>query len=90
MLLSRTDAVAHITADSPEAAALLQRERAELARAFEQRGFAHVEVHVDAHASGHRRDTDPSADDASGGAAGEDEPSFAIASRPAGRVDLFV
>jgi flagellar hook-length control protein FliK len=89
LLLTDTDAVAHISTGSPEAAALLHRERAELARAFEQQGFSRVEVHVDAGAGGRSgEDADRPAPDAS--AVTEPEPVSSSASRPAGRVDLFV
>ncbi|MEZ5065286.1 MAG: flagellar hook-length control protein FliK [bacterium] len=41
-------AVARIVTSSPEAAALLARDREELARAFQHHGFERVDVHIDA------------------------------------------
>lgn len=92
LLLTSTEAVARISAGSTEAAALLQRERSELVRAFEQQGFSRVEVHVDA--EGGRPFEDRSDDTSRNGEhsvdAAETEHGVRLEPRRAGRVDLFV
>ncbi|MFN8179531.1 MAG: flagellar hook-length control protein FliK [bacterium] len=89
LLLTDTDAVAHISAGSPEAAALLHRERADLARAFEQQGFSRVEVHVD-DGTGRRSGEDADRPVREASAPTEPEPVSPSASRRSSRVDLFV
>jgi flagellar hook-length control protein FliK len=94
LYVTGSEAVARISAGTSDAAAILQRERAELVRAFEQQGFSQVEVHVDSDAGGRFADRpDDSSAAPRGDAASSDAADDARrpAPRPdAGRVDLFV
>jgi flagellar hook-length control protein FliK len=95
-------AVARIAATSPEAAALLGRDREELVRAFQNQGFENVEVHVEADEESAARDRSDRDGKSMGSkpASGEFSPESEVARDPrrathttttAGRgVDLFV
>ena len=86
------DAVARITAATPEAAAALSRDRAELLRMFQQQGFQRVDVHVDSDGRGDSRPPRDETDDdrrSSPVSAVTPAPSLPAALR-SGRVDLFV
>jgi len=64
--LSEGRAVAHIVAATPEAAALLGREREDLMRAFQAQGFDSVDVHVDSETESAARGRDGREDDDDG------------------------
>jgi flagellar hook-length control protein FliK len=70
--LSEHRAVARIVAHSPEAAALLQRDRQELVRAFQQQGIHDVSVHVESRSP-----------ETAGGRDGEDRPGDEAGNVPA-------
>ena len=88
LLVTETEAIARISASSPEAAARLERDRAELQKAFEEQGFARVDVRVEA--DGHRsHDFEEDAPRGEARAAEVTPTERRTASRR-GRVDLFV
>lgn len=64
--ISEGRAVAHIVAATPEAAALLNREREDLMKAFQEQGFEDVDVHVDAEHESAARDRDGGDEDEDG------------------------